>query len=306
MSHTPTTRTDTAPTLDLERLVGTLDDLPRKQRQLAEVLLQKPEVFAFGTLDTIENLLDVSGITIIRFSKRLGFGGFQSLQAEVRRTYLERSGFSLRAPDLTPPGEGGPSYLEATVAQLRSNVQSALDNLPIDEIGNVVDAILGAERVLACGAGSAAVVAQLLIRLLRHAGLRGELVDAAAVDGIIAVQDVRPGDVVIGVGFWLSFADVTRVMRLARRRGATTVALIGSPVSPMSALADYTLHAPAQGAALSFSASGPIAVVECLIAALADRCPERVAAIRERLHEAYVEEDLIVSRARGASDDISE
>ena len=304
MTQTPIPRSE--PTLDLEGLAATAGQLPRKQRHLAEVLIEKPEVFAFGTLGTIENLLHVSGITIIRFSKRLGFGGFQALQAAVRRTYLERSGFSLRAPDLTPPGDNGPTYLEATVAQLRTNVHAALDNLQLDEIEKVADTILAADRVLACGTGSAAVVAQLLIRLLRHLGLRGEVIEHTVVDGIIAVHDVRSGDVVVGVGFWLSFADVMRVMRLARRRGATTVALIGSPVSPMSAVADHTLHAPAQGAALSFSALGPVAVVECLIATLADRCPERVASIREQLHELYVEEGLIVSHATERANDTSE
>ena len=280
--------------LDLNRLRGELERLPRKQRQLANVLLEKPEVFAFGTLDTIEGLLAVSGITVIRFAKRLGFSGFQALQAAVRQTYLERSGFQMATPSVA--ARQGPSdLLSATLRQHRTNLSSALDNLQVEDLKRVATLIRKASRVLVCGSGSAAIVAQLLVRLLRHVGLRGEFVDQTGIDEVIAVHDLEPRDIVIGIGFWLSFASVMRTLRLAKRFGAQTVAIVGSPVSPMSALADHTLHAPAQGAALSFSSVGAVAVVECLVAALADQDREYVAKDREDLHELYVEEGLIVS-----------
>lgn len=280
--------------LDLNRLRGDLEQLPRKQRQLANVLLEKPEVFAFGTLDTIEGLLAVSGITVIRFAKRLGFSGYQALQAAVRQTYLERSGFQIPTTSVASRQDQS-DLLGATLRQHRTNLSSALDNLQVDELTHVATLIRKASRVLVCGSGSAAIVAQLLVRLLRHVGLRGEFVDQTGIDEVIAVHDLEPQDIVIGIGFWLSFASVMRTLRLAKRFGAQTVAIVGSPVSPMSALADHTLHAPAQGAALSFSSVGAVAVVECLIAALADQDRDYVAKDREDLHELYVEEDLIVS-----------
>lgn len=283
---------ETADQLDTERLAELVGTLPRKQRDLGHVLLDRPEVFAFGTLATLERLLGISGITIIRFSKRLGFSGFQGLQSAVRSSFLQRSGFRLPAGAAFESGQPGEA-VAATVEQHRANLAATVDGMDLDALNGVADAIEGASRILVCGSGAASIVAQLLVRLLRHVGHRGEAIEQAGVDEVLTLYDVGPQDVVIGVAFWLSFASTQRTLRLARDRGARTVAIVGSPVSPLAREAAITLHAPAQGAALPFSSVGPVALVECLAAVLAGRRPDRARAIRDELRRLYVEEELI-------------
>ena len=80
---------------NFDTLESLLEDLPRKQRQLAQALLDKPEIFAFGTLKVLENMLHLSSITVIRFAKRLGYEGYGDMQDAVRRAYFERVGFHI-------------------------------------------------------------------------------------------------------------------------------------------------------------------------------------------------------------------
>jgi DNA-binding MurR/RpiR family transcriptional regulator len=181
----------------------------------------------------------------------------------------------------------------ATLAQHKANLRLAREHLHTANLDEISDVLLNANRILVSASGSPIVPATLLVRLLRHVGLRGELVPPAGIDREIALYDAGPGDAVIGIGFWLTFKGVAEVLALGRRLGATTIAITGSPTSPLTRVADYLLIAPAQGAAFSFSAVATVAVVEVLMAHLAGRQPERTAEIEQRLHDLYLEEDLL-------------
>jgi len=269
-----------------------LPHLPRKQLQLATALLETPETFAFGSVRVLASLFHVNNITIIRFAQALGYSGYQALQAAVRQAYLQRAG--MQPPrDATVVLSDPDGALAATLAQHQTNLELARARLAEPELNRVCDVLIAARRILVCASGSATVVGTLLVRLLRHVGLRGELIAVADVDRTIALYDVGPDDVVVGIGLWLTFRAVVECMDLARRLGAQTVALTGSSASPLAAVTDHLLIAPAQGAALPFSVVASVAVVEALVAHIAGQRAEQVATIEQTLHDLYVKEGLL-------------
>jgi DNA-binding MurR/RpiR family transcriptional regulator len=277
---------------DFERLSSLLSSLPRKQQDLARALRASPEVFAFGTLRALEHTYEVSSLTVIRFAKRLGYEGYADLQTAVREAYFERVGFRWpNEPEVMPVR--GNDLVMATKERHLANLDAAYTGVDAGALDAVARAVAGAQRVFMFGAGSAMLVAALGARLLRHVGVRAEVVESAGVDGVIALHDVQPGDVVMGVGLWLQFAELVSVMALAKRLGATTVALVGSQASSVRVNADVVLLAPAQGVAHTFSVVASVAVMELVVARVtSDRLPE-AKAIRQRLHDLYVEEGLI-------------
>lgn len=279
------------PLESLEALRQRLPRLPRKQYQLAQALLNTPEMIMFGSVRELASHLDVNNATIIRFAQSLGYSGYQALQSALRQAYLPRAG--LQPPRNTASRQSPDSALAATLAQHEANLRLTGQNLLAADLDAISDALINARRIMVTATGSPIVPATLLVRLLRHVGLRGELVPAAGVDRAIGIYDAGPGDVVVGIGFWLTFHGVVEVLALARKLGATTIAITGSPTSPLTRVADHLLIAPAQGAAISFSALAAVAVVEALIAHVAGRLPERTAEIEQRLHDLYLEEDLL-------------
>jgi DNA-binding MurR/RpiR family transcriptional regulator len=281
---------------DFERLDATLPSLPRKQQELGRALRASPEVFAFGTLRALEHAYGVSAVTVIRLAKRLGYDGYADLQAAVREAYFERVGF--RWPnELEVARAQADDLVAATVARHRANLEAAFAGLDGQVLDAVANAVQNAGRVLVFGTGTSALVARLGARLLRHLGVHAEVIESAGIDGAIALHDVEPGDVVIGVGLWLQFTELVSVMTLAKRLGATTVALVGSQAPSVRAQADYVLLAPAQGVAHTFSVVASIAMMELLVARVAADRREVAEDIRQRLHDLYVEEELIAPAA---------
>jgi DNA-binding MurR/RpiR family transcriptional regulator len=267
----------------LTDLASRMPSLPRQQQVLARTILESPELVAFGSVRDLASQLGMNSATIIRFAKSLGLSGYQALQAEVREAYLARAG--ARAGRR----EGGGAAAELAAVH-RANLESAVEELDDDTLEAVVSALVQAGRILVCATGSAVVPGMILVRLLRHAGLRGELVDGSGVDRIIALRDVGAGDVVVVIGLWLAFDEQVRALAMAHAKGATTVAVVGSPASPLGRLADHVVLAPAQGTNLPFSVVATVAVVEMIVSQVAARSPDNTSEIEADLHDLYLRE----------------
>lgn len=282
-----TSRLDGSLTSQLEdRLPG----LPRKQRVLARTILETPELIAFGSVRDISAQLAMNTATVIRFAKSLGFSGYQELQAFVRDAYLARAGLKNSRPDAQSDGT---SQAERAFVQQLSNLDIARQQFADADTDRIGDYLLDAERVVVIATGSAQIPGLMLVRLLRHVGLQGELAGGSSTDQFIALHDIGPRDVVVAIGLWLTFNDTLRALTFARKKEARTVAIVGSATSPLSKAADIAIYAPAQGAPLTFSVVAVLAVVEALVASIAGRIPESRKQIENDLHALYVEENLL-------------
>jgi DNA-binding MurR/RpiR family transcriptional regulator len=173
------------------------------------------------------------------------------------------------------------------------NLESARRNLSPGIIERFADLVLGANRIVVISTGSAVIPATLLVRLLRHIGLRGEGASGSGVDQSIALYDLGKNDLAIAIGLWLTFEDTFRALSTARSRSASTVAIVGSATSPLTRVADLAIYAPAQGASLTFSVVATLAVVEALITAVAARDLTARQHIERELHALYLAGDLL-------------
>jgi DNA-binding MurR/RpiR family transcriptional regulator len=271
-------------------LEARLPSLPRKQNALARTILESPELIAFGSVRDLSSQLGMNNATVIRFAKSLGFSGYQELQTEVQEAYLTRAGLrNVRAE--TPGGDSNP--VADTFAQQVTNLEIARQQFTDVDIDAVATAFLEAERIVVITTGSAVIPGLMLVRLLRHIGLRGELASGSAADQMIALYDISARDVVIGIGLWLTFDDTVRALTLARRKQARTIAIVGSATSPLGKLADVTIFAPAQGSSLTFSVVATLAVVEAVVASVARRIPGARQSTEQELHDLYLAEDLL-------------
>lgn len=270
-----------------------LPELPRKQKQLAEAILANPEMVAFGSIREVAKLAQVNIATIVRFAKTLDFTGYQALQSAVRRAYLHHAG--LQAPRDPEESWDTPNQaVEATRMQHLANLKVAYENIAAADLDRIADVLMGARRIVVCSEGAASIPAALFVRMLRHVGLAGEAVATpSSVDRVIAFHDLGEDDVVVAVGGWLTFRGIVACVRAAKEHGATTLAIAGSASSPLAKLTDYSIFAPAQGATMAFSLVASLAAVECLIAAIASRNPERTKEIEQLLHDQYLSDGLI-------------
>jgi DNA-binding MurR/RpiR family transcriptional regulator len=290
----PAERTQNEAPSDLDQLVSKIRDdlasLPEKQRRVAGAVIDAPEAIAFGPVREVAARLEVNAATIIRFAQSLGYDGYQSLQAVVRRGYLTRA--ALQIPR-DPQALDQIGAVAATQAQQRANWEVAWASLQMSELEAICRAILAARRIIVVASGSGFLVGSLLERLLRQLGMQLELVHATGAGMAMALFDANAEDVVIGIGTRLAFTDTTKALRVARGRGARTVAIAGSSTNALAGAADHAIIAPTQGQPLRFSLVALIAMAEAIAARIAEADPERARLFDSALQDLLVEEGVI-------------
>jgi DNA-binding MurR/RpiR family transcriptional regulator len=263
-----------------------LEGLPRQQRRLAEAVLMGPELVAFSSLREVADRVSVNAATIVRFAQSLGYEGYGEFQAAVRLAYKQRVGFGPAPQDLAASLRSADDALGFLHAQHVTSAEAAYRNVVAADLDAIAERLESARRIVVFAEASAQVPALLFVHYLRHAMLHGDLV-TSELDAMIALHDVGPDDVVVFVALTLTFHATANVHEFVRKRGATTIAITGSPVSPLQLRASHVIVAPAESPTMRFSVVAAVNAVELLFAHIVSRRPDVVFAEQGTLLEIY-------------------
>lgn len=243
--------------------------LSKSQKRIADYLMVSPREAAFMTASRLASLLNVDIATVTRFAQRLSFPGYPELLADVRATVrLEMSGVH---PPVEGASEPGRAFVRALASE-RENIDRTMRSISMEAVERAILALLKAETVyVAAQHLSEGIVGRLQLCGSHAVVARGQ--PGFLIPVLISMTNT---DVLLGIGHSEVAQDVVIALRVARQRGATTIGITGSEVSPVARLADIViicstaspLHLPAE--------SSVMAVIEGLWQALASTRQEQL------------------------------
>ena len=163
--------------------------------------------------------------------------------------------------------------------------------LSLSALSAVATRIAGASRTEVYGAGASGIVGLDLQQKLHRIGL----VSFAFIDPHQAVASATLLDatsVAIGVSHSGVTTDTIETLRVAKDRGATTVAITNTPGSVLDELADFTLLTAARETTFRAGATGSrlaqLTAVDCLFVAVAQQTFDRsITALEETRKAAH-------------------
>lgn len=247
------------------------------ERRVAQVVLDRPQLVAFGTVAELASESDAGAATVVRLASKLQFDGFSALQASVQHdlaVQLRPAAERIREPaadDLIG------RHLELEMTNIQSSLRAIDADALDDVVGHLVD---GGSRVLVLSGDATRGVASQL------AGDLGALRDdVSMLEGTdIAVKRqlalLRPTDVLIALDLRRYERWVVEAATRAHAAGVWSVAITDSLLSPLAERAERTFVVSAAGAGPFDSHVGTLAICNVLVAAVADRMR---AAATERL-----------------------
>ena len=120
-------------------------------------------------------------------------------------------------------------------------------------------------------------------------GLEGTLTTFQIEPDRVTLLRVGEEDVVIGISFPRYSSRAVQAMSFARDRGATTVAITDSEVSPLASIAQYTLKARSDMASFVDSLVAPLSLVNALLVAVSRKKNEDLSKTFETLEKIWEE-----------------
>jgi DNA-binding MurR/RpiR family transcriptional regulator len=224
----------------LNHLSAIYESLSPQLRRAADYVLDNPNEVGLNSMRQVAQAAEVKPNTLVRMAKAAGFPGYQAFRAPFRddlRRGMET--FPDRARWLQSIAQGG------SHGQLFSQMAAAsLTNLEQLEVKAAADLIVGARTayVLGVGVGHALAhsfwyVARMALDNLVHVPRPGNL-------PIDDLARIGRRDVLLAMTFNPYRREVVDAVRLAKRRGASVVAISDSRSAPIAIVADHVFVVP--------------------------------------------------------------
>ena len=211
------------------------NDMGKSEKKVADWLFSHSgEILPYSITD-LASKCDSSEATIVRFSKRLGYSGYQELKLFLAQEYEKK----VIVPNITGADDCF-SIFEKVCNDAYMSLERTKKTLSAESMTRAAKLISEARRVVVIGLGTSAQVAEDASNKFLRAGCNSSAYADTHMQAI-AVSQLKAGDVVIGISQSGSSKDIVEAMKTARSHGATTISITSKERSPIARQSDVLL-----------------------------------------------------------------
>ena len=211
------------------------DKMGKAERQIADWLIKNPgEILPLSIVDLAERC-DCSEATIVRFSKRLGFSGYQELKISL----AQESNAATASTNITAEDTLSEIY-DKVCNDIYCSLERTKLALDQNSLKSACEKISAAKKIVIFGLGNSAAIALDASHKLLRAGCNAFAYSDNHMQVIVA-SHLAPGDVAIAISHSGSSKDIVEALKIAKEAGATTIAITNSGKSPIQKFSDYLL-----------------------------------------------------------------
>ena len=259
----------------MRKLAQIISDLPPSLRKVADFILRHPLKTATLTIEELAQETATSPAAVNRLAKALDLGGYTGMRAELIDTLQQMVSPVDKLRDQLAQRPDGAFGLPEQIQIASSNLATAASNNPGEAFEAFVRGLTAARKIYVLGFGNSVYLAGYAA-----ATLMPFCADACAIsmeggneNAAYRLAAITEQDVLLAISLPRYSLDTLQLARFAHERGARVLAITDSPASPLTALADQVLFAPAEHPVLTSSSIAVLALIEGLVAAVMARNP---------------------------------
>ncbi|MFZ3046771.1 MAG: MurR/RpiR family transcriptional regulator, partial [Desulfatirhabdiaceae bacterium] len=215
--------------------------LTRRQKKLAEYILQHTDDAVFMTAAQLAKASGVSDATVIRLAQALGFAGFPEMKQHLRVFRVNRLDTISRLKRTSSHIESVDELISSVVQQDAKNLMEISEHLDVDNIAGVARVLKDVEDISIIGLRSAHSLAVFLSSTLGFLGKRVRLIVPGTGELWREVSSISPGSVLVAISFPRYTRLTIEVAEAAHAAGIVVVSLTDSPFSPLARFSDHLL-----------------------------------------------------------------
>ncbi|MFT3819501.1 MAG: SIS domain-containing protein [Rubrivivax sp.] len=217
----------------LDRIRASIPALPPAEQRVARLLLADPRSFASLPVAELAERSHVSKPTVVRFCRSVGYDGLADFKLKLAGSVNEGVPFVHRAVDEDDKaGDITVKVIDNAVAALLRYRNAAAGQAVERAIKALVRAGREGRRIEFYGVGNSGIVAQDAQHKFFRLGVRATAVSDGHVQ-VMSATMLEPGDCAVIISNSGRSKDLLDVADIARRKGATVIAITasGSPLA---------------------------------------------------------------------------
>jgi len=212
------------------------DTMGKAEKKIADFILKNPKAILPLSIVDFAEACGVGEATIVRFSKRLGLGGYQQLKISIAQeedTKPVYENFSKQ--------ETAFDIFEKVCRDINNSLEKTKVVLDENAISDFCKAIIASKEVCVFGLGNSAPVALDVTHKFLRLGIKAQAYTDNHMQAIVA-SHLGKGDVALAISHSGSSKDIIDAMEIAKSNGATTIAITNNGKSPIDKHCDIILH----------------------------------------------------------------
>ncbi len=284
-------------------LLGTIQkkipELSKGQKRIAKFLIEDYDKAIYLTASKLGEITGVSESTVVRFAIELGFDGYPKLQraleelVKIKLTAVQRIKVS---SDRIKKSEK--SILKAVLESDSERIHSTLSEINEEVFEKCVSEILLAKKVYIFGGRSSFSLASFFQFYLNLMISDAVLINSYASTEIFEqIYKIDDEDLFIGMSFPRYSQRTIKAMEYAHKKGAFTIAITDSKVSPLVRFADLSLIARSDMVSFVDSLVAPLSVVNALLVGISVSKKDEIMKNLDNLERIWNECDVYTSKA---------
>ena len=272
-----------------ERIRSKEKSFSKGQRLIAKFITEHYDKVAFMTASKLGSTVGVSESTVVRFATEIGYSGYPQLQ-QAMQEMIRNKLTSVQRLEITSSNIPLEELLDASLDQDIDIIRRTKEGVSREQFYSAVDALSQAKNIYILGAGSSLALATFLAHYMGLIFADVHMLDATS-EAQILQQMVRvtEEDAVIGISFPRYSKRAVKALRYASDRGASTIAITDSALSPIASCARYSLLARSDMVSFVDSLVGPLSLINALIVTIAIKKKHEVTETLQTLEDIWDE-----------------
>ena len=228
------------------RLMGV--KLTKKEKLIAEFILDNFAEACFITSTEIAKRLHVSDSSVIRFTRTLGYTGFMDFQRSIRKTYSER--INSVSDSITIPSErlklsigklGQSDIMESYFSNVMQNLKSCVSQNDTIAFERAAGLVVGSKRKFIVTSRANSCVGDMMLMLLKHLLTDVYETSHPALNVIDHLCDITENDCIIAASFPRYSEMDLLAAQMAYEAGAKVILITDKASSPLAKYATQIL-----------------------------------------------------------------
>ncbi|MBG9586324.1 MurR/RpiR family transcriptional regulator [Cytobacillus firmus] len=215
-------------------IVCTMEKFTSSESELAKYIIDNPDEVSQLSINQIAKKIHISPATITRFCQKISFSGFNEFKHELKR-YIDLRNKPAMSSDIKEI-----DYFSNLYQNHLEIIETTFRKMTYLDIQQAVSLLTEARKVHVYGIGNSGIAAQEFKWKFFRIGIQVESIT----DPHQAVMDAAlssGGSLVIGISVSGKTKEVIDAVKIAKRQGATVLAITSDKTSDLSQLADLSL-----------------------------------------------------------------
>lgn len=226
----------------LKKIHAQLEVMAPADRQIGQFIVDNPEQVLRLSSAALAAETGRSQSSVVKFSQKLGFGGYQELKLAISEAKAQE--WNVPSGMIHGTIELGDSYLTILQKLIGSKLLSMQQTISANNENSIEKALKlldRASRVHLAGVGASSLVARDFSYKLMKLG-RNVLHDSDSHVQMASASTLGVNDVLFALSYSGTSIETLRIAEVAKKRGATLIAVTGLRTNPLSRQADICLH----------------------------------------------------------------